>query len=170
MSSRPHWNHTRFIVKERGAVKDRTSIGPIWSVASQTATSARGAPYRRDWELAAHGDSAHTGPVNERTQQYRNREAEWETVFVLLRTEGWTVKNTGLAAPLQLEGRLPSGEAFYFRPRHDEVSMGIGGEDPCDSPTWEGREMYGTGSDASYLPGDDGLAILRRLVDEYREG
>lgn len=96
--------------------------------------------------------------MNEPTQWYRDREAEWETVFVTLRAEGWTVNHTGLAAPLQLEGRLPSGEAFYFRSRHDEVSLRIGGEDPSDSPAWEGRETYGSGSDASYLPGDDGAS------------
>lgn len=116
------------------------------------------------------GGGAHTGRVNEPTKWYRDREAEWETVFVTLRAEGWTVKHTGLAAPLQLEGRLPTGELFYLRSRHDEVSLGIGGEDPDDFPAWEGRETYGTGSDASYLPGDDGLAILRRLVAVYREG
>jgi hypothetical protein len=107
-------------------------------------------------------------PVNEPTQWYREREAEWESVFATLRAEGWTVKHIGLAAPLQLEGRLPTGEAFYFRARHDEVSLGVGGDDPCWSPVWEGRELFGSDEDASYLSGEDGLTVLRRLVEAYR--
>ena len=74
---------------------------------------------------------------------------------------------TGIAAPLQLEGQVPSGEDFYFRARWDEVSLGVGG-DPSWSPTWEGREPYGSDTDASYLPGEDGLAILRRLFLSYQ--
>jgi hypothetical protein len=106
--------------------------------------------------------------VNEPTQWYREREAEWEAVFATLRAEGWTVKHIGLAAPLQLEGRFPTGEAFYFRARHDEVSLRVGGDDPSESPVWEGREPYGSGEAASYLPGKDGLTVLRRMVETYR--
>jgi hypothetical protein len=105
--------------------------------------------------------------MNEPTHWYQEREADWEAFFATLRVEGWTVKHVGLAAPLQLEGRLPNGEAFYFRARRDEVSLGVGG-DPCWYPVWEGREPYGSDENASYLPGKDGLAVLRRIVDAYR--
>ena len=74
------------------------------------------------------------GPMTEPSQWYRKHGDEWEAALVTLRAEGWTVKHTGLAAPLQLEGRLPTGEVFYFRARHDEVSLGWAGMIP---PTFQ---------------------------------
>jgi hypothetical protein len=65
---------------------------------------------------------------------------------------------------LQLEGQLPTGEDFYFRARWDEVSLEVGG----DPPVWRGQEQYGSDYDASYLPGEDGLAVLRSLFLAYQ--
>jgi hypothetical protein len=67
----------------------------------------------------------------------------WDAALVTLRETGWQVEMTGLAAPVQLEGVLPCGEHFYFRSRHDEVLLAVGGEDPADGAPWERRASYG---------------------------
>jgi hypothetical protein len=61
----------------------------------------------------------------------------WDAALATLREAGWQVEMTGLAAPVQLEGVLPCGEQFYFRSRHDEVLLAVGGEDPADAAPWE---------------------------------
>ena len=106
--------------------------------------------------------------MEEASWWYRERQAEWDASLDVLRGEGWVVVLTSLAAPLQLEGQLPTGESFYFRARHDQVSLGVGGDDPSWSPEWEGSEQYGSDDDASYLSGEDGLAVLRRLTATFR--
>ncbi|WP_273937709.1 hypothetical protein [Kutzneria chonburiensis] len=83
-----------------------------------------------------------------------------------LRAAGWQVDMTCGAAPVQLEGVLPCGELFYFRARHDEVLLAVGGEDPADIAPWE-REVEQ--EDASYLPADPGLRLLAELAGEHEK-
>lgn len=90
--------------------------------------------------------------------------ARWERALGSLRSEGWTVVITCAAAPVQLEGSLPSGEKFYFRARHDEARLAIGGREPIDRADWEGSEDH---PGASYLSAEDGLPIIERLVVIY---
>jgi hypothetical protein len=71
------------------------------------------------------------------------------------------------AAPVQVEGRLPGGEKYYFRARHGEVCLAVGGVDPSNGAAWERCEDH---PDASYLPAGDGLAIMRRLAWAYAGG
>lgn len=70
------------------------------------------------------------------------------------------------ADPVQVEGVLPSGERFYFRARHSDVSLGIGGDEPADIPEWEDSESH---PEAGYLPAAVGEAIIRRLTRRYQE-
>ena len=60
-------------------------------------------------------------------------------------------------------------DARHFRSTHDEASLGVGGDDPAGSPKWEGSECYGSAEDASFLPGEEALALLRLLVAAYRD-
>lgn len=92
------------------------------------------------------------------------REAGWQAGLVRLRAEGWQAALTCASAPVQIEGRLPSGERFYFRARHDEVSLSVGGTDPAEVQDWERGERY---PGASFLPAGDGFAILTRLAQRY---
>jgi hypothetical protein len=85
-------------------------------------------------------------------------EACWQELVEALRADGWQAELTCLAAPVQLEGRLPSGELFYFRSRHNDVTLSVGGDDPSGIPEWERGELHG---EASYLPAVDGAAIIR---------
>jgi hypothetical protein len=50
------------------------------------------------------------------------------------------------------------------------VSLAVGGDDPADAPRWRHAVPWGSagGSDASYLPGDAGLRLLRELAAAYR--
>jgi hypothetical protein len=91
-------------------------------------------------------------------------EAEWLAALAALETEGWHGALTCSAAPVQIEGQLPNGERFYFRARHTDACLGVGGADPSDVPAWEQCEPH---PDASYLPAHDGVAILHRLADMY---
>jgi hypothetical protein len=94
-------------------------------------------------------------------------EAEWLAALATLEADGWHAALTCLAAPVQVEGLLPCGEQFYFRARHTEACLAVGGVDPSDVPAWEHCEPY---PEASYLPANEGLAILRRLADIHCAG
>jgi hypothetical protein len=52
----------------------------------------------------------------------RAHERAWQDVIAVLRAEGWTAEMTCFAAPVQIEGRLSSGEPFYFRARGEDPS------------------------------------------------
>lgn len=92
--------------------------------------------------------------------------ASWLQLVATLRAEGWEAQVTCAAAPVQVEGSLPNGERFYFRARHSDVSLGIGGNDPADIPEWEDSATH---QEASYLPTAVGEAIIRRLARRYLE-
>ena len=92
-------------------------------------------------------------------------ERGWDAALAALRTTGWQVEITCHAAPVQLEGVLPCGEQFYFRSRHDEVLLAVGGADPADFAPWERTASH---DNASYLPADPGLQLLLDLAAEHR--
>jgi len=93
----------------------------------------------------------------------------WEAALLTLREAGWQAQMTCLAAPVQLEGVLPCGERFYFRARHDEVLLAIGGTAPSGSPSWERSVRYGQAGaeEASYLPAQSGLQLLMDLSAQH---
>jgi hypothetical protein len=92
---------------------------------------------------------------------------DWRESMRGLIRQGWTGEMT-VPAPVQIWGTLPSGEKFYFRARHDEVSLAVGGEDPADGAPWRRVVTYGSGSDASYLSAEDGVPILLALYEEWK--
>jgi hypothetical protein len=94
----------------------------------------------------------------------------WDEAMATLREAGWQVTMTCLAAPVQLEGVLPCGEGFYFRARHDEVLLAVGGDDPAEGAPWQQGTSYGPpgGSDASYLPAQAGLDLLLKLCARHQ--
>lgn len=98
--------------------------------------------------------------------QHQHHEPSWLQLAATLRSEGWEANLTCTAAPVQMEGRLPDGELFYFRARHRDVSLGIGGNNPTDIPEWEECELHHT---ASWLSAAEGEAIIRRLARRYLE-
>jgi hypothetical protein len=100
----------------------------------------------------------------------RKHQRAWDVALATLREAGWQVEMTGLAAPVQLEGVLPCGERFYFRSRHDDVLLAVGGEDPADAAPWERWVSYGSarGEEASYLQAQPGLRLLLDLSAQHR--
>jgi hypothetical protein len=106
----------------------------------------------------------HAGPVKDPDFRAHNHPTDWSAAVAVLQAEGWLAKVTCHAAPVQVEGRLPVGPLFYFRARHDEVLLAVGGPDPADAPEWEGSEPH---HEASYLPAQEGLAIIRHLAKRY---
>jgi len=111
--------------------------------------------------------------VSEPEPWYQEQRQKWEAALGVLHSEGWITRLTGVAAPVQIEGHLATGETFYFRARHDEVSLTVGpdhAEHALDSPEWEGSEPWGRPGqfDASYLTAHDGLPLIRRLEAAYR--
>ena len=61
---------------------------------------------------------------------------EWQPFLEQLRAEGFEVRVTSLLAPLQIEGRLPTQERFYFRSEWGQARLNIGGETPWLRPDW----------------------------------
>jgi hypothetical protein len=91
-------------------------------------------------------------------------DAAWRRLLPELRAQGWEVTLTGHSAPLQLEGRVPSGESFYYRCRHDTCSLAIGGEEPVAEPDWEGEQVIDGGEYvASYIEPDEAVRVLLAL-------
>ncbi|MEV6848148.1 hypothetical protein [Actinoplanes sp. NPDC051411] len=87
------------------------------------------------------------------------REGQWLTAG------GWRATPSRSAAPVQVEGVLPGGELFYFRARHDEACLAIGGPDPAGRAPWERCRPH---REAGLLPAADGLAMLRELYEEWQ--
>jgi hypothetical protein len=105
-----------------------------------------------------------------RTSWVATHEQEWDTALAELREAGWQAEMTCLAAPVQVEGVLPCGERFYFRSRHNEILLAVGGEDPADGAPWQQQVSYGAParSEASYLPAQPGLRLLQDLSAQHR--
>ena len=109
--------------------------------------------------------------VAERSEWAVRQVREWEAALALLREAGWKELDFScLGAPVQILGVLPCGEGFYFRSRHDEVLLAVGGEDPSSTAPWERRASYGQpgGEDASYLPGGPGLELILALAAQHQ--
>lgn len=101
---------------------------------------------------------------------FREDQRAWDAALAGLREDGWQAELTCLAAPVQVEGILPCGERFYFRARHDEVLLAVGGEDPAGGAPWERQTDYGRpgGHDASWLSAHTGLRLLLELFAQHR--
>ena len=68
------------------------------------------------------------------SDKFFTTEASWQQLPPSLRSERGTTVVTCHAAPVQLEGMVPTGEHFYFCCRQVTCSLGIGGINPADSP------------------------------------
>jgi len=96
---------------------------------------------------------------------------QWQAALAELRGHGWQeLELSCYAAPVQILGWLPCGEEFYFRSRHDEILLAVGGDDPSDVAPWQRRVSYGQpgGEDASYLPAEPGLELILELAAQHR--
>lgn len=110
--------------------------------------------------------------VTQHAQWYQDHIQGWQSALQALRAARWTVDITCTAAPVQLEGVLPTGERFYLRARHEEVELDIGGDDPSDVPEWVGVMPYRESGEfaASCLPAEHGLAIIAALTRRFYDG
>jgi hypothetical protein len=91
----------------------------------------------------------------------------WEQELLVLRAAGWVARVAGIEAPIQIEGRLPSGEAFFLHARHDEVCIYVGGADPIEDHEWVHCQSYGEDIEASYLPANVGRAMLEDALERW---
>ena len=73
--------------------------------------------------------------------------------------------------PVQAEGMI-NGQPFYFRARHNTVSLGIGGDNLVWQPAWEWVEDYGEQGDesAGYLPHDEARHYIAQWAQKYLDG
>lgn len=79
------------------------------------------------------------------------------------------------ACPVQLEGYLPSGEAFFFRARGATGRLDVGTkagtpEDACRYPTWTKRVQRWVWPEAGWLEPVASEALLRELLTAYQTG
>jgi hypothetical protein len=86
-----------------------------------------------------------------------------------LRSEGFRVRWTSPTAPVQLQGHLPSGEAFYFRCRWSSCSLSIAprGIDPIRTPAWHEEDSRWGAYEAGSLEADEAEAVFRELLASY---
>ena len=90
----------------------------------------------------------------------------WERVLGELRSKGWTAELITTAAPVQIQGFVPTGEPFYFRARHDDLSLAIGGDARSEGALWNASENC---DNASYLSGERGMVIILRMWAQYQQ-
>ena len=79
------------------------------------------------------------------------------------------------ACPVQLEGRLPTGEAFYLRARGTTARLDIGTkggtpEDACRYPSWTKRVQRWDWPQAGWLEPVASEALLRELMAAFQAG
>ena len=107
---------------------------------------------------------------------YAQREAGYDGLLERLTRDGFSARVTCTACPVQLEGNLPSGEAFYARCRHTQCSLDVGPptasiDEVIDHPIWSiVIEPWPTESEkAGWLEAEEFEAVLRSLVKAYYE-
>jgi hypothetical protein len=66
----------------------------------------------------------------------KHLDEEWEPRLIELRARGYEVRIPSVMAPLLIEGRLPSGEPFYFRSEWGQARLNVGGEVTWLRPDW----------------------------------
>ncbi len=79
------------------------------------------------------------------------------------------------ACPVQLEGHLPTGEAFFLRARGTTARLDIGTkggspEDACRYPSWTKRVQRWDWPQAGWLEPVACEALLRELAAAYKNG
>lgn len=90
-------------------------------------------------------------------------DAAWQRLLPELRAEGWHIELTCFAAPIQLEGKVPGGDWFYYRCRWNTCSLSVGGDDPADGAVWSGERKVDGAHAASHLHPDEAVRILLEL-------
>ncbi|MFN8531921.1 MAG: hypothetical protein U0556_00015 [Dehalococcoidia bacterium] len=97
--------------------------------------------------------------------------AEYRALVLRLRQEGFRVRWTSIMAPVQLEGHLPSGEAFYFRCRWDTCRLDVAParQDPVRHPTWTQSISRWGQYEASGLDAAEAETALRELLSAYTD-
>ncbi len=112
-----------------------------------------------EWELPVAERDTEVQPIFEEVQEMLDR----------LRAEGYRVRATCLVVPVQLEGFLPTGEAFYLRCRYDTCRLTIAPPDgdPIQHPAWEGSVSGWDEHEAGFLDATETETILQELVDRY---
>ncbi|MBI4316938.1 MAG: hypothetical protein HY675_00490 [Chloroflexi bacterium] len=88
-----------------------------------------------------------------------------------LRAEGFRISFHTSMVPIQLQGHLPSGEAFYFRCRYDTCSLRVAPakKNPVTESTWEASVSRWDQFEAGSLEADEAEAVFRELLASYRE-
>ncbi|WP_330272748.1 hypothetical protein OG205_38625 [Lentzea sp. NBC_00516] len=100
----------------------------------------------------------HFNPVP--SEQWQRDDARWQRVLLALREQGRRVDVGCRAAPVELEGHLPSGESFYLRCRWNTCSLEV-------DDVEVGEVVLDSEFSASHLLPDDAVAVLRQLHREW---
>lgn len=99
-----------------------------------------------------------------------------------LRAVGYAARVTTLACPVQIEGRLPTGEVFYLRCRWSTCELDVG--DPpsaatdelptedevdalIDAAAWRGEVTRWRPYEASWLEAEEVERVFHELVARY---
>jgi hypothetical protein len=100
-----------------------------------------------------------------------------------LRAAGYAARVTTEACPVQLGGRLPTGEAFYLHCGEDACELSLGFCRPSatvappsdeidaviDRPAWRDRIARWGPYEASWLDAEEVEAVFRELLARYTQ-
>jgi hypothetical protein len=103
------------------------------------------------------------------------RHRDFEEMLARLRADSYHISYSTDAVPVQIQGRLPTGEGFYFRSRWDTARPDVWddwtptpnnvGEERFRHPDWSGsyRDASWEMFEAGWLEAEDAEAIVRSL-------
>jgi hypothetical protein len=95
----------------------------------------------------------------------------WEPLLNTFRSEGYEIAVSSVAFPLQVAGRLPSGEPFYFRERSGRCFLGVGGSEPDERPIKRIERIVPTDrGNPTFLEPHDAAQTLRAMLALLRSG
>jgi len=75
----------------------------------------------------------------------------------------YSIDTIGGNCPVQAEGTILGGTAFYFRARGDHWSIGIGG-DVVGNPDWHHEEPY---DNAGWMSESAALDLIDKAINLY---
>jgi hypothetical protein len=83
------------------------------------------------------------------------------------------VLTVGGSTPVQGEGRLKDGRAFYFRARHEAWAFGVASsvDEAVSNPVWEWSEPWGDRpEEAGYMSEEEARLLIETCVEMLADG
>jgi hypothetical protein len=103
-------------------------------------------------------------PEEELESYWASRDAKFERLAQRLRSEGFVIEHCGGVAPVQIWGKLPNGQRFYFRARYESAELSVGGPDPADTGERNEKVTRWQHYAAGHIEADEAEEVLKELL------